>query len=91
MTTLDRSYVLYNDVPQRRYRQIQAKSQESPYHLQFFVEIWEGAVLQVRPSDTENTDVKFVLCATRSEAIAKAAEEHESSLISGWRDYAESL
>jgi hypothetical protein len=55
MTTLDRSYVLYNDVPQRRYRQIQAKSQESPYHLQFFVEIWEGTVLQVRPSDTENT------------------------------------
>jgi hypothetical protein len=91
MTILDRNYVLYNDVPQRHYRQIAAKSEESPFHLQFFVEIWEGAVLQVRPFDTKNTDVKIVLCATMGEAIAKAAEEHESSLHSGWHDYDDSL
>jgi hypothetical protein len=91
MTTPDRSYVLYNDLPQRGYRQIKARSQESPYSLVFFVEIREGTVLQVHPSDTENTDVKFINCATMSEAIAKAEEEHESSLLSGWHDYDDSV
>jgi hypothetical protein len=90
MTILDRNYVLYNDVPQRHYRQIAAKSEESPFHLQLFVEIWEGAVLQAPPFDTENSDVKFVLCATRSEAIAKAEEERELSLLSGWHNYDDS-
>jgi hypothetical protein len=88
---MDRSYVLYKDVPQERYRQIAAKTEESPYHLQFFVVIWEGAILEVQPFDTKSTVVQLVLCATRSEAIAKVEEERESSLQSGWHDYDDSV
>jgi hypothetical protein len=82
MTTSDGIYVLYKDVPQRRYRRIAAKTEESPSHLQFFLEIAEG-----EPFDIQNSDVQIVLCATRSEAIAKAERERPSSLLSGWREY----
>ena len=82
MTTSDGIYVLYKDVPQRRYRRIAAKSEESPSHLQFFVEITEG-----KPFDIEDSDVQIVLCGTKTEAIAKAEQERESSLHSGWREY----
>ena len=82
VTTLDGIYVLYKDVPLRRYRRIAAKSEESPSHLQFFVEITEG-----EPFDFENSDVQIVLCSTRSEAMAKAEQERESSLNSDWREY----
>jgi hypothetical protein len=82
MTTSDGIYVLYKDVPQRRYRRIAAKTEESPSHLQFSVEITEG-----EPFDIENSDAQIVLCATRSEAMAKAEQERESSLLSGWREY----
>jgi hypothetical protein len=69
-------------VPRRRYRRISAKSEESPSHLQFLVEITEG-----EPFDYESGDVKIVQCATMSEAMAKAGQERESSLNSGWREY----
>ena len=82
MTTSDGIYVLYQDVPRTRYRRIAAKSEESPSHLQFFVEITEG-----KPFDIEDSDVQIVLCGTMSEAIAKAEQERESSLHSGWREY----
>jgi hypothetical protein len=42
MTTSDEIYVLYKDVPRKRYRRIAAKSERSPSHLQFFVEMTEG-------------------------------------------------
>jgi hypothetical protein len=71
MTTSDGTYVLYKDGPRRRYRRIAAKSEESSSHFQFFVEITEG-----EPFDIENSDVQIVLCSTRSEAIAKAEQEH---------------
>ncbi len=82
MTTSDGIYVLYIDVPRRRYRRIAAKREESPSHLQFFVEITEG-----EPFVIEGSDVQIVPCSTRSEAIAKAEQERESSLHSGWREY----
>jgi hypothetical protein len=82
MTTSDGTYVLYKDVPRRRYRRIAAKSEESPFHLQFFVEITEG-----EPIDYENCDVQIVPCRTKSEAMAKAEQERESSLRSDWREY----
>jgi hypothetical protein len=82
MTTPDGIYVLYKDVPRRRYRRIAAKSEVSPSHLQFFVEITEG-----EPFDFENSDVQIVPCSTRSEAMAKAEQERESSLNSDWREY----
>jgi hypothetical protein len=82
MTTSDGIYVLYKDVPRRRYRRIAAKSEESPSHLQFFVEITEG-----EPFDYENSDVQIVLCGTRSEAVARVEQERESNLHSGWREY----
>jgi hypothetical protein len=82
MTTSDGTYVLYVDVPGRRYRRIVAKTEESPSHLQFFVEITEG-----EPFDIEGSDVQIVLCNTRSKALAKAEQERESSLHSGWREY----
>jgi hypothetical protein len=82
MTTSDGIYVLYNDVPPGRYRRIVAKTEESTSHLQFLVEITEG-----RPFDVENVDVQIVPCATRSEAIARAEQERQLSLHSGWREY----
>jgi hypothetical protein len=82
MTTPDGIYVLYKDVPRRRYRRIAAKIEESPSHLQFFVEITEG-----EPFDFENSDVQIVLCSTISAAMAKAEQERESSLNTGWREY----
>lgn len=82
MTTSDGIYVLYKDVPRRRYRRIAARSEESLSHLQFFVEITEG-----EPFDFEGSDVQIVPCSTRSEAIAKVEQERESSLHSGWREY----
>ena len=82
MTTSDGIYVLYKDVPRRRYRRIAAKSEESPSHLQLFVEITEGG-----PFDIEGSDVQIVLCSTRSEAIAKVEQERDSSVHSGWREY----
>ena len=82
VTTLDGIYVLYKDVPLRRYRRIAAKSEESPSQIEFFVEITEGA-----PFDLENSDLQVVPCSTRSEAMAKAEQERESSLNSGWREY----
>jgi hypothetical protein len=82
MTTSDGIYVLYQDVPRRRYRRIAAKSDESLSHLQFFVEITEG-----KPFDIEESDVQIVPCDTRSEALAKAEQARESSLHSGWREY----
>ncbi len=81
MTTSDGIYVLYKEVPKRRYRRIAAKSEESPSHRQFFVEITEG-----EPFEFEGSDVQIVPCSTRSEAIAKVEQERESSLHSGWRN-----
>jgi hypothetical protein len=82
MTTSDGTFVLYKDGSRKSYRRIAAKCEESSSHLQFFVEITEG-----EPFDIENTHVQIVLCSTRSEAIAKAEQERESSLHSGWREY----
>jgi hypothetical protein len=82
MTTSDGIYVLYQDLPRRRYRRIAAQSEESSSHLQFFVELKEGEQF-----DFETTDVQIVPCSTRSEAMAKAEQERESSLNSGWREY----
>jgi hypothetical protein len=82
MTTSDGTYVLYKGGSRKRYRRIAAKSEESSSHLQFFVEITEG-----EPFDIENSDVQIIPCSTRSEAIAKAEQERESSLHSGWREY----
>jgi hypothetical protein len=82
MTTSGGTYVLYKDVPRRRYRRIAAKSEESPSHLQFLVEITEG-----EPFDVENSHMDIIQCATMSEALAKAEQERESSLKSGWREY----
>ena len=82
MTTSDGIYVLYKDVPLRRYRRIAAKSEEGSSHLQFFVEIAEG-----EPFDIQGSDLQIYPCGTRSEAIAKAEQERESSLHSGWREY----
>ena len=82
MTTSDGNYVLYKDVPRKRYRRIAAKSEESLSHLQFFVELTEG-----EPFDIEGSDVQIVECSTMSEALAKAEQERESSLRSGWREY----
>jgi hypothetical protein len=82
MTTSDGTYVLYKDVPLRRYRRIVAQKEESPYHLQFIVEITEG-----EPFDGENSHKDIIQCATMSEALAKAEQERESSLKSGWREY----
>ncbi len=72
----------YNDVPRIRYRRIAAKGEESPSHLQFFVEISEG-----QPFEIKGSAVQIVLCRTKSEAIAKAEQERDSSLHSGWREY----
>ena len=82
MTTSDGTYVLYKDAPRRLYRRIAARTEESLSHLQFFVEITEG-----EPFEIETCDVQIVLCRTRSEAIAKAEQERESSLQTGWREY----
>ena len=82
MTTSDGTYVLYTDVPRRRYRRIVAQSEESPCHLQFIVEITEG-----EPFDEENSHTDIIQCGTMSEALAKAEQERESSLKSGWREY----
>lgn len=86
MTTSDGIYVLYRDVPRRRYRRIAAKSEESSSHIQFSVEITEG-----EPFDFEGGDVQIVPCSTRSEAIAKVEQERESSLHSGWREYPDAI
>jgi hypothetical protein len=82
MTPSDGTYVLYKDVPRRLYRRIAAKSEESPSHLQFLVEITEG-----EPFDSENSHMDIFQCVTMSEALAKAAQVRESSLKSGWREY----
>ena len=82
MSTSDGTYVLYKDVPLRRYRRIVAKSEESLFHLHFIVEITEG-----EPFDPENSHMDIIQCATMSEALAKAEQERESSLKSGWREY----
>ena len=82
MKTSDGIYVLYQDVPRRRYRRIAAKSEEGPAHIQFLVEITEG-----KPFDIENSDRQVVLCSTWSEAIARAEQERESALHCGWREY----
>jgi hypothetical protein len=66
MTTSDGTYVLYKDVPRKRYRRIAAMREESLSHLQFFVEITEG-----EPFDAENSHMDIIQCATMSEAFAK--------------------
>jgi hypothetical protein len=43
--------------------------------------------MEGEPFDIENSDVQIFLCATRSEAMAKAEQERESSLLGGWREY----
>ena len=82
MTTSDGTYVLYKGGSRKRYRRIAAKSEESPSHLQFLVEITEG-----EPFDSENSHMDIFQCATMSEALAKAEQERESGLKSGWREY----
>ena len=81
----DGIYVLYQDEPRRRYRRIAAKSEESPSHLQFLVEITEG-----EPFEYQDGDVQIVLCSTWSEALARAEHERTSCLHSGWREYPDS-
>jgi hypothetical protein len=91
METVYSKYVLQNEAPQRSYRWIVAKNEESPFHLQFFVEIREGRSLETGLSEDENAVVNVVPCATRSEAMSLAEEEHRSSLRNGWRDYEEGV
>jgi hypothetical protein len=78
----DGTFLLFKDVPERRYRRIVAKSEESPFHLQFLVEITEGDPFD---AGTSHTDV--VMCATMSAALTQAAQEREASLKSGWYEY----
>jgi hypothetical protein len=80
------TYVLYKDVPRRRYRRIATKSEESSFHLQFLVEITEG-----EPFDADNGHMDIIQCATMSEALSKAEQERELSLKSGWREYPDAL
>jgi hypothetical protein len=82
----DGIYVLYRDVPTRRYRRVAAKCEESPSHLQFFVEITEG-----EPFNPEGGEVRIVPCDTMSEARAKAEQERESCLRDGWCEYPDAL
>jgi hypothetical protein len=86
MTIADGTYVLYKELPQRRYRRIVAKSVESPFHLQFLVEITER-----EPFDAESSLITIVQCATMSEALAKAEQVREDSLKSGWQGFPDAL
>jgi hypothetical protein len=82
MTAPNQVYVLYKDAPQKRYRRIAARCEESPFHLQFLVEITEG-----EPFDFENSEVRIVPCNNHGEAIARVEEERASGLNTGWREY----
>jgi hypothetical protein len=87
MQTIDRLYILCNEKPQRRYRQIAAISEEGPFQIQFYAGICEGEAPQERSFDLGNPDAALVFCATKSEAISRADNEHTSSLNNGWHDY----
>ena len=88
MRTIDRLYILDNDLPLRRYRHIAAISDEDSFHIQFYIGICEGTDPRERPfDDLGNPDVVTVICATKSEAISRAEEERTLSHSHGWHDY----
>jgi hypothetical protein len=78
-----RNFVLYNDVPQRQYRQIAALEEDGA----FIFRRWEGTVLRAEPFEHENTDTYRRWCSTKEEAIAMAENERKTSLDNGWHDY----
>jgi hypothetical protein len=87
MKTLDRLHILYDHAREKRYQYIAAISEEELFSIQFYVGISEATTLRERPFDLGVPDLILVPCATKSEAIIKADNEHSLSLSDGWRDY----
>jgi hypothetical protein len=77
------NFVLYNDNPQRHYKQIAAKSDDSVTG----VYTWEGDVLQPQPFVHVNPDADVLICKNEQEAMDQAERDHEQSLAQGWHDY----
>lgn len=78
------NFVLYNDTPQRHYRQIAAKRDDDG---SCYVQTWEGTVLSVEPFAHENSDAELVFYASVDEAVAASQSDHDKSLREGWFDY----
>ena len=87
MRTLELLFVLCNTESQKRYRHIAAITIEQEFSIEFYLGIWEGEVLQEVPFDPAIPDVTYTPCATKSEAISKAKNEHTLCLSSGWKNY----
>jgi hypothetical protein len=81
------NFVLYNDIPQRHYRQIAAKSENGLAG----VYSWEGEVLQPDPFNHVNPDADFLLCKNVQEAINQSEEDLKQSLVEGWHRYIQAL
>jgi hypothetical protein len=83
MRELFANSVLYNDLPQRHYRQIAALFEDDIFKCSR----WEGEILHTEPFAKTNSDAEILICATRDEAIEAAHKDHEESLNAGWHDY----
>ena len=78
-----RMWTLYNNSPQRHYRQIAARYENNT----FFVMVLEGAVLSVDPFNKAFSSRKRHDCGNAGQALKKAQELYESSIGSGWSEY----
>ncbi len=81
------NFVLYNDIPQRHFRQIAAKSENGLAG----VYTWEGEVVHPDPFDHINRDADFLLCTGVQEAIDQSTEDYKESLTEGWHAYLQGL
>lgn len=77
------NFVLYNNVPQRHYRQIAALYDDNTYQSS----VWEGDILQIEPFEKIHSNVNTVICTTEQEAVEMARKDYEKSLQAGWSDY----
>lgn len=78
-----RMWTLYNDRPQRHYRQIAARSENDA----FFVMVFEGTVLSVDPFEKAPSSRERFDCGNAEQALKKAQELYDSSIAKGWTDY----
>jgi hypothetical protein len=78
-----RMWTLYNDSPQRHYRQIAARSENNA----FFVMVFEGTVLSVDPFEKAPFSRERFDCGNAEQALKKAQELYESSIANGWTEY----
>lgn len=83
MRQLYKNYTLYNDIPQRHYRQITALFEDDVIS----VLTNEGTILTTDPFEREKTGSTAVICADEEEAVAEAKRQYESSVQEGWFDY----